>query len=156
MSERRVTIDITARERRTYERLRSRVVAGRPGEPSGFRDLVLLLPDFVVLLSRLARDPQVPPGAKLVAASAVAYVLSPIELLPELLLGPFGLIDDLLVVAAGVSFLVNRVHPDLVRAHWPGQEDALEWVQAVSSWAEQKLARGLVGLLGRLPRLVGY
>ncbi len=156
MTEPRITIDITARERRTYERLRSRVVAGQPGEASGFRDLILLLPDFVVLLSRLARDRQVPPGAKLVAASAVAYVLSPIELLPELLLGPFGLIDDLLVVAAGVSFLVNRVHPDLVRAHWPGQEDALEWVQAVSSWAEQKLARGVVGLLGRLPRLVGY
>ena len=155
MTEQRITIDITARDRRTYERLRSRVVAGRPGEASGFRDLILLLPDFVLLLSRLARDRQVPPGAKLVAASAVAYVLSPIELLPELLLGPFGLVDDLLVVAAGVSFLVNRVHPDLVRAHWPGQEDALEWVQAVSSWAERKLSRGVVGLLARLPRF-GY
>jgi uncharacterized membrane protein YkvA (DUF1232 family) len=155
MPEQRVTIDITDRERRIYERLRSRFVAQRPGEASSFRDLVLLLPDFVVLLSRLARDPQVPVGAKLVAASAVAYVLSPIELLPEILLGPFGLVDDLLVVAAGVSFLVNRVHPDLVRAHWPGQEDALEWVQAVSSWAERQLARGVVGLLGRLPRL-GY
>jgi uncharacterized membrane protein YkvA (DUF1232 family) len=153
MAERRVTIDITDRDRATYERVRSLIVARRPGEASGFRDLVLLLPDCVVLLARLARDPQVPAGAKLVAASALAYVLSPLELLPELLLGPLGLIDDLLVVGAGASFLLNRVHPDLVRAHWPGQEDALELLQAVSSWAEQQLARGLVGLLGRLPRL---
>jgi uncharacterized membrane protein YkvA (DUF1232 family) len=153
MAERRITIDISERERRTYERLRSWLVAPRVGEASGFRDLALLLPDFVVLLSRLARDPQVPLGSKLVAASAVAYVLSPFELLPELLLGPLGLVDDLLVVAAGVSFLVNRVHPDLVRAHWPGQEDALELLQDVSGWAESQLARGVVALLGRIPRL---
>jgi uncharacterized membrane protein YkvA (DUF1232 family) len=153
MAERRVTIDVTDRDRGLYDRVRARLVARRPGEASGLRDLALLIPDCVVLLVRLARDPQVPPGAKLVAASAVAYVLSPFEVLPELLLGPFGLIDDLLVVGAGISFLVNRVHPDLVRARWPGQEDALESIQLLTSWTERQLERGVLGLLRRLPRL---
>jgi uncharacterized membrane protein YkvA (DUF1232 family) len=112
-----------------------------------------LLPDFVVLLGRLAIEPQVPAGAKLVAASTVAYVISPIDLLPEVLLGPFGLIDDVIVVGAGVSFLLNRVHPDLIRAHWPGQEDALESMQAVSEWMESQVTGRLFALLRRLPGL---
>ena len=133
MSEPRIEINVGERDRRLYDRVRSHVIGHRPNEPSRFRDLLLLIPDFVVLMVRLARDSQVPPGVKLVAISTVAYVLSPIELLPELVFGPIGLIDDLLAIGLGVSFLVNRVHPDLVRAHWPGQQDALESVQAISS-----------------------
>ncbi len=33
------------------------------------------------------------------------YVVSPIDLLPEAVLGPIGLIDDLAVVVFGASFL---------------------------------------------------
>jgi uncharacterized membrane protein YkvA (DUF1232 family) len=153
VSAERITIDLSGNERRRYERLRARVAKPRPGEPTGFRDLCLLLPDFVVLLGRLAIEPQVPAGAKLVAASTVAYVISPIDLLPEVLLGPFGLIDDVIVVGAGVSFLLNRVHPDLIRAHWPGQEDALESMQAVSEWMESQVTGRLFALLRRLPGL---
>lgn len=32
-----------------------------------------------------------------------AYVISPVDVLPEIALGPFGLIDDLGVLIAGVS-----------------------------------------------------
>ena len=154
MSPERVTINLSEKEGRIYDRLRAQVVERRPGETPGLRELLLLLPDCVVLLARLVREPQVPSGAKLVAAGALAYVLSPVDLLPELLLGPIGLIDDLLVAGMGISFLMNRVHPDLVRAHWPGTEDALESLQAVSSFAEEQLAGRVLSLLGRLRRLV--
>mgnify|MGYP002830816988 CR=1 FL=1 len=43
------------------------------------------------------------------AALGVAYVLSPLELLPELLLGPIGLIDDVVVVGAGPSGLAAAI-----------------------------------------------
>lgn len=36
---------------------------------------------------------------------AVLYVISPIDLLPEAVLGPFGFIDDILVVLGVSSFL---------------------------------------------------
>ena len=65
-------------------------------------------------------------------------MLSPIDLLPEILFGPIGFADDLLVVAAAVSRIINHVHPDLVRAHWPGASDALEVVRRVTSWAENR------------------
>ena len=40
----------------------------------------------------------------LAVAAAVIYVLSPIDLAPELLLGPLGLIDDAGIVIAALAF----------------------------------------------------
>ena len=134
--EQRITIELNPRERRLYDGLRSRVVEAPPGAASGLRDLLLLLPDLAVMLTRLLRDPRVPRGSKLVALFGLGYLLSPIDLLPSLLLGPIGLADDLLVVSATLSRLVNHVHPDVVRDAWPGQGDALGAIQRVSSWAE--------------------
>jgi uncharacterized membrane protein YkvA (DUF1232 family) len=149
MSEREtVTIELEVRERRLYDRLRALVVAPRPGESSGVRDLLLLLPDLTVLLLRLLRDSRVPPGAKAIALLGVGYLVSPIDLLPEPILGPIGLVDDLLVAGATLSRLVNYVHPDVVRFHWSGQGDALDAIQRVTSWAEEQI-RGVLGWLFR-------
>jgi uncharacterized membrane protein YkvA (DUF1232 family) len=134
--EQRITIELNPRERRLYDQLRARVVETRPGAASGLRDLLLLLPDLAVMLVRLLRDPRVPRGSKVVAFLGLGYLLSPIDLVPSLLFGPIGLADDLLVVSATLSRLVNHVHPDVVRDAWPGQGDALAAIQRVSRWAE--------------------
>ena len=144
MSE-RVVVQLNGREQRLYDRLRASVVRSEPGEPSTLRDLILLVPDLAVLLFRLVRDVRVPPGAKVIALLGVAYLLSPIDLIPDLILGPIGLVDDLLVLTACLSRLVNYVHPDIVRSHWSGQGDALETVQRLSDWSEDLLT-------ARLPR----
>ncbi len=120
------------------------------------RDLALLLPDLTVLLMRLLRDPRVSLGDKGVALLGLGYVLSPIDLLPEILLGPIGLLDDLVVVAATLSRVLNHVHPDVVRSHWSGKGDALAAVQRVTHWTEtfvtRRLSRIVRGLLGPGPR----
>lgn len=41
----------------------------------------------------------------IVLVGVILYVLSPIDLLPEAILGPLGLIDDLVVILFGASFL---------------------------------------------------
>jgi len=146
MSERNVTIDLNPRERRLYDRVRAALVAPHPGERSGLRDVLLLLPDLTVLLLRLLRDPRVPAGGKAIALLGVGYVLSPVDLVPEALFGPLGLLDDLLIVAATLSRVLNYVHPDVVRSHWSGQGDALEAIQRASGWAETRVR----GLLRRL------
>jgi uncharacterized membrane protein YkvA (DUF1232 family) len=105
--------------------------------------LLLLLPDLTVLLLRLLRDDRVPLAPKAVAVAGVAYVLSPLDLVPSLLLGPVGLVDDLIVVAACLSGILNRVHPDVVRTHWSGQGDALEAIERVTAWVEGLLVGGL-------------
>ncbi len=148
MTQELLEIDIRARETRLYDRLRARVVSSVPGARSGLRDLLLMLPDLVVLLGRLARDRRVPVSAKVIALLGISYALSPIDLLPDLLLGPLGMIDDLLVVVAALSRILNQVHPDLVRSHWSGQEDFLIALQRVTDWAESWMGRAVARALG--------
>ena len=144
----RLEIDLRAREKRVYDRLRARLVKLEPGAGAGVRDLLLFLPDMIVLLLRLARDPRVPVGAKAVAMLGIGYALSPIDLIPEILFGPLGFVDDLLIATAAISYIVNHVHPDLVRAYWPGPGDVLDVVKSVLGWSE-----GLVGKM--LSRVIG-
>ena len=148
MAEDRVEVDVRAREKRVYDRLRDRILKFEPGAGSRVRDLALLFPDLVMLLVRLLRDSRVPLGSKAVALLGVSYALSPLDLLPEILLGPIGLLDDLIVVAAALSRIVNHVHPDLVRAHWSGQGDALDAIHRVTAWAESWLGGILARILG--------
>ncbi len=150
MTEERLTLRLNERERRIYDRLRSQLIAREPGAGTGLVDLMLLLPDAVVFLLRLLRDERIPLGTKAIALASVGYILSPIDLIPEFIFGPIGLIDDLLILAAGLSVLVNRVHPDLVRHHWPGKEDALVAIQRITGWAETQLAGGVWRILKRL------
>ena len=130
-----VTIELNPRDRHLYDRLRSHIVAPSLGARSGARDMLLLLPDLTVLLSRMVRDRRVPVRSKVIALLGVGYALSPIDLIPATLVGPIGLVDDLLVVSAALSKLVNDVHPDVVRSHWPGQGDALHAIQRASEWS---------------------
>lgn len=41
----------------------------------------------------------------IVLVGIILYVISPIDLLPEAVLGPIGLIDDLFVILFGASYL---------------------------------------------------
>ncbi len=153
MSEETVTLELNPNERRLYDRVRTRVVEHPPGTSSGLRDLILLLPDLTVLLVRLLRDERVPKRAKLLALIGVGYVLSPVDLLPALILGPVGWVDDLVVVAAMLSRMLNHVHPDVVRYHWSGQGDALEAIKRVSQWSESLFTVRLPALVRGLLRV---
>jgi uncharacterized membrane protein YkvA (DUF1232 family) len=152
MSEEIVTIELNPSERRLYDRARCQLVRTEPGSSSGLRDVLLLLPDLTILLARLMRDPRVPRRAKFVALLGLGYVLSPLDLLPGLIFGPIGLVDDLLIVTAALSRLLNHVHPDIVRSHWSGKGDALEAIQRVTQWSESLFSERLPGLLRVLVR----
>lgn len=147
-----VEIDLSARERRLYDRWRAMLAKPLPGASPALRDALLALPDLAVLVLRLLRDSRVRPGDKAIALLGVAYVLSPIDLMPEFIFGPLGLFDDALVLALTVSRLVNRVHPDVVRAHWSGQGNVLDAIQRVSGWAERQVSGRVRGALARWTR----
>ena len=147
-----VEIELNAREQRFYDRVRDAVREPRAGATSDVRDILLLFPDLTMLLLRLLRDPRVRVGDKGLALLGIGYVLSPLDLMPAFVFGPLGILDDVVVVAATLSRLVNHVHPDVVRQHWSGQGDALRAIQQVTDWCEiqiggriRNLTRGLLG-----------
>ena len=61
------------------------------------------------------RHPATPGWLKIGAALIVAYVISPIDLVPDVL--PFiGVVDDLVLVPLAIRFLLNRLPPELAAA----------------------------------------
>ncbi len=55
----------------------------------------------------LLRGRRVPPKAKLAIAGAIIWLLSPVDLLPDLL--PVGLLDDVAVLVAAVRYVLQQV-----------------------------------------------
>jgi uncharacterized membrane protein YkvA (DUF1232 family) len=70
----------------------------------------------VHLALRLVREPAVPPYLKVVPFAALAYVLSPLDFLPDVL--PIvGQLDDLGVVILGVKLFLRLCPADAVAFH---------------------------------------
>jgi uncharacterized membrane protein YkvA (DUF1232 family) len=89
------------------------------------KELALLVPNLVLLFKDLLRDPAVPRGPKIALGIGVVWLISPIDLLPEFLpvLGP---LDDAVVAALVLRYLVRRAGPDVVRRHWRGDPATLD------------------------------
>ncbi len=100
------------------------------------REGLLVLPHLVLLLFRLLKDPVVPMRRKIVAGTVAAYVVSPIDLVPDSL-PVLGSVDDLLLVALAIDHLIKGLPPDTVDRHWPGSEDAFELVSGLVSWGAE-------------------
>src|SRR4051794_27784847 len=70
---------------------------GQP-DPTRMRDALRLLPDLIRLLRRLAADDSLPPGVRLRLVLLLAYLLCPIDLVPDFI-PVLGYVDDAIVVA---------------------------------------------------------
>jgi uncharacterized membrane protein YkvA (DUF1232 family) len=73
------------------------------------------------------RDERVPRGAKVWLGVAAVWIASPIDLIPEFIpvLGP---LDDAVVAALVLRYLVRRAGVDVVRAHWRGEPDTIDMI----------------------------
>jgi uncharacterized membrane protein YkvA (DUF1232 family) len=85
------------------------------------------LPSFLKLLVRLLRDPRVAKLDRLLFSSVIAYVLLPVDLLPDFL-GVLGLTDDLFLIGLALNRLFGRAGADLLLEHWDGNPRALGYL----------------------------
>jgi uncharacterized membrane protein YkvA (DUF1232 family) len=65
---------------------------------------------------RAARDPRTPRLARLIALVTVAYALSPLDLIPDVI-PVLGYLDDLLIVPAGLLLARRLIPPEVIEAH---------------------------------------
>ncbi|HEX6144628.1 MAG TPA: YkvA family protein [Geminicoccaceae bacterium] len=63
-----------------------------------------------------ARDPRVPWPAKLLALIVVAYALSPIDLIPDVI-PVLGHLDDLILVPLGIALVIRLIPPEVLEEH---------------------------------------
>jgi uncharacterized membrane protein YkvA (DUF1232 family) len=95
------------------------------GRKVAAKELALLIPNLALLFKDLFRDPAVPRGPKIALGIGIVWLVSPIDLLPEFLpvLGP---LDDAVVAALVLRYVVRHAGPDVVRGHWRGDPGTVE------------------------------
>ena len=83
------------------------------------RESLRILPDLVRLLTRLARDPDLPRGVRVRLGLLLGYLALPVDLVPDFV-PVLGYADDAIVVVLVLRSVVRRVGVEPLRAHWPG------------------------------------
>jgi uncharacterized membrane protein YkvA (DUF1232 family) len=86
------------------------------------RELLSLIPDLLRLLRSLIGDRSVPLDVRLVLVGLLAWILSPIDLIPEFIpvLGP---LDDVVVAIVAMRYVRRRVGVDDLKTRWHGTDD---------------------------------
>ena len=129
-----------------YRRLRQRVVdwaATKTGRENRWMKYVLAAPDLFHLLCRLSVDREVSGKLKARLVLVIIYFISPLDLLPEALLGPIGYLDDVALAAFFLNQLVNAGGGALVQRHWAGDGDVLDLISRIVAKADQMIGSGL-------------
>ena len=93
-------------------------------------DLVRVVPDVLRLVRRLVGDQGVPMGARAALVGLLAWLINPIDLIPEFIpvLGP---LDDVVVAVLVLRYVRRRIGEDALRARWPGTEAGFELLRGV-------------------------
>jgi uncharacterized membrane protein YkvA (DUF1232 family) len=100
------------------------VYARRHPEVLSLTDALRLGPDVLRLVRRLAADRAVPWWARLLLWALVAYLILPIDLVPDFL-PVIGYADDVVLVAAVLRAVVRSAGAGALQRHWPGSDAAL-------------------------------
>lgn len=87
------------------------MAAERPG--AGLRRWADRVKRDAVAVHLAARDPRVPLGAKILAVLIAAYVVSPIDLIPDFI-PVIGYLDDLILVPLGLLLVVRLIPRDVM------------------------------------------
>ncbi len=126
-----------------YIKLRKKIEKYLREHDNKYADYLLLAPDLFHLLVKLSMDERVPSEKKAKFILVIAYFISPIDLLPELFLGPLGYLDDIALTAYVINQYINETDPSIVRELWAGDQDILSTLKNIISSADKFIGSGL-------------
>jgi len=87
--------------------------------------------ETVRLVVRLARDRSVPRRARVILWLLAAYLLSPIDLVPDFI-PVVGYADDLIIASLALRAAVRSAGVDCLDRHWTGSESDLSVVHRLA------------------------
>jgi len=101
---------------------------------SRMKNLLMFLPNMVVLSAKLMVDSRVPRTERALFAAAVIYAIIPFDFIPDMI--PFiGQVDDLFLVALTLLRLIDRTDDMVVREHWRGGGDIVQLAESAATIA---------------------
>lgn len=127
--------------------------APRSGARRTLLHTIRQIPNYLRLLGGLLLDRRVALLDKALVAAAIAYVVSPLDFLPDVI--PFlGQVDDVFLVVTALQRLVAQAGPHVVLDHWRGDPADLDdfSMQEVVTAATFFLPGRIKGKLVRLAR----
>ncbi|HEX6069954.1 MAG TPA: DUF1232 domain-containing protein [Longimicrobiaceae bacterium] len=104
------------------------------------------LPKFVKLLWGLYRDARVSALDKGLVVATIAYIVMPLDLVPDFL-PLLGQIDDVYLLALALDRLLNNAGVDVLLEHWEGEVSSLEIAISALDKAGSFLPEGIRALL---------
>ena len=136
-----------------YQRLRGQIrdwLDSETGKSNQWSEYLLVAPDLFHLLWKLSTDPDVPATDKAKLAGVLAYFISPIELIPEAIVGPIGYVDDIALAAYVLNGMINHTDPEVLRRHWAGETDVLDVIRQILAAADRMVGSGVWKKLKKL------
>lgn len=112
-------------------------------------DVALLVPNLAKLVARLLKDPRVPRRAKVTLGLAAAYVVSPIDLIPDMI-PVLGLMDDILIIMFALDSLIERSGSELVEEHWDGPGDVLSIIRDTMGMSRSLVPKRIASVIDRI------
>lgn len=110
------------------------------------KDVVRGIPRFGVLLFRLLGDGRVSLVDRALFGFALTYLFTPVDLVPDWILG-FGELDDLLVLFLALDRLLHRTDREVLLEHWDGDRGPLLVVTDLLDRVTGRLPRWIRGVL---------
>ena len=106
------------------------------------KESLLFIPNLLKLLYRLLKDKAITLTDRTLVIATIAYVLSPLDFLPDMI--PFlGQVDDILLVALVLKRLMDSVSPEVLTSYWDGDEDLLNLIEKVLNFAVHLVPEGV-------------
>ncbi len=112
------------------------VVLWRP-KHVGLADAARLVPDVVVMLRGLARDPSVPRHVRWRIWLLLAWIISPIDLIPDLI-PVIGFADDVALAYWVLRSVVRASGDEVLARHWKGAPAGLALVKRLAGRGDQR------------------
>ena len=110
------------------------------------KNLLLFLPNMVILCAKMMVDSRVPRTERALFAGALIYAVIPFDFIPDMI--PFvGQIDDLFLIALTVLRLIDRTDDLVVREHWRGGGDIVALAESAATVAPLLIPRRISRVL---------
>ena len=85
--------------------------------PKAIIPFIFALPKYFRLYARLLKDPRVPIWSKIIFLAGIVYALSPIDIIPEILVPFVGWIDDIVIFVAAARFFILSCPQYVIAEH---------------------------------------
>lgn len=139
-----------------YTATRDKMVENVPDKYQKVVEYALMVPDIISLMYRLFKDKRVKLDVKIKVAGILAYLASPIDIMPDFI-PMVGKVDDVAIAFFGLNSIINEIPEEIILQNWQGKENIIVTVReavnyisvAVGSENVSKLLHALGKVLKR-------